>query len=1021
MFGSFLAEFYGVLRRHWQVCIAIVLLYCCLGLVSSLQAQAPLSLQYSDKPLSDAWYFFQNARYPEALELFDQYPKQSTANEHQAQAHYGAILAASRLFHKDIADRIWHFEQQYPSHILLLWAYAEVGLWYYQQKQFDQAIVYLSSVENSALDKSKYYEVQFKLAYARFSQKQFEDAERGFTKVKLSNSSFKDAAAYYCAYLLYRKGNYAAALTDLASLERSETYGKQVPAMRMLIYYQQRDFDALILAAESVSSEAKKNEDIPLFLGDAYYYKGQFATALEYYKVVLDSRTITKGASLYYRIGHTAFQESSYEMAIASLSNIASPQDSLYGPAMFLLGYSYIRLQDMTRAYAPLRAASSARFSDDSQKIQAVLLFSKLLVSKESYKEAIAYLLQLEGYNLPAMPKQKRDELLSEAYLRTNEYQTAIAYLEKQPSMSSRLRKTYQEVCLLRGVELFNAEQYALAIPLLQKSLKYPEVPEIKADAYFFLGESFSQLGKYKEALEAYASLDNIPTAPGIDAHSKAWYGRGYASYKLKSYADAAVYFEQYIEAHKQRTGSGFYSDAFTRLADSYFILRRYEAAYAAYKTAYKECTSERDYIAFQTGAVAYALNLTDEASGYFNRVLKEYSGSVYVPDALYQLAQIQLENSQYGQAIMLYSDLIKRFPSHTLVPYVLNKRALSYQNQKQHTYASEDYKRVLSQYPDHDQSESALIGLQECFVAMNQPEVFQTFIQSYKIAVGNNPKLESIEYEAIKSTYLQDKFDKVAGAVDRFALSYPMSAHLTELLYYKAEALYKTSNYDQALIAFDTLLSTERNPYLSRSLIRTGDLLFASNRVTSALQRYQRLAKVAESQKDRIQAFFGLAECYLALNMADSALYAAEQILGTSTITSALMVKAALVAGKASLQKKAYKQASDYFLQVVNAASDQQAAEAQYWLCWIEFNNGNHDRSLTLLYEFPARYGKYEVWLGKAFLLVAENFLAQKEYLQARATLQSVIDRSPVSSIVEEARGRLLAIPAVEQEVGSE
>lgn len=1021
MFGSFLVELYEVLLWLRQYRKTVAILFFGLAFIAKVHAQAPLTLQQSDKKLSDAWYYFQNARYPEALQLFDTYISSSTLDEHQAQAHYGAILAASRLFHQDVHQRLLFFEQQYPTHILLEWANAEIGLWYYQQKQYEQTINYLTKVENKAFDKEKEHEVRFKLAYAQFSQKQFDDAERGFNRVKLTTSPYREAATYYSAYLQYKKANYASALSDLATIERSETYGKQVPSMRLLIYYQQRDFDALIKTAESITADGKKMDDLPILLGDGYYYKGMFSKALEYYLLVLDSRTITRTSALMYRIGHTAFIQQSYEEAIKALSSIVSAQDSLYGQAMFLVGYSYLKLQDPTRALAPLRSATTARFADQSQKVQAILLFSKLLAGKESYKEAIAQLVLLENMMLSATQQQERDELLSEAYLRTNDYQTALGYIEKQPRMSDKLKRTYQEVCLLKGIELYNAEQYEGAISYLQKSLKFQEIPVLAGDAFFFLGECFSQLGKFIDALDAYTSMEKISNVSSVESYHKAWYGRGYASYKLKFYSDATTYFERYIAANKQVGIANFYSDAYTRLADSYFISKRYEQAYASYKVAFKESVSERDYILFQTGAVAYTLNQTEDAGNYFERVLKEYPGSVYIPDVLFQLAQIQLEYSQYGKAVQLYTDLSKRFPSHTLVPYSLNKRALSYQNQKQYTYASEDYKRILSQYPDHELTEAALIGLQECFVAMNQPEAFQEFAQTYKTTGGNNPKLESIEYESIRSTYLQDKYDKVPDAVDRFAKSYPTSTHLVELLYYKAEALYKSSKYEQALHAFDSLIRSGRNPYLSRSLIRSADILFVSGLVTTSLQRYQHLASVAESQKDRIQANFGLSECYLTLNMADSSLYAAEQILKTSNITSALIVKAALVAGKASLQKQAYTQASDYFLQVVNAASDQQAAEAQYWLCWIDYKIGKHERSLAQLYEYPARYGKYDLWLGKAFLLVADNFIAQKEYLQARATLQSVVERSPVVVIVSEAKERLSTLTQEEQEVAND
>ena len=48
-----------------------------------------------------------------------------------------------------------------------------------------------------------------------------------------------------------------------------------------------------------------------------------------------------------------------------------------------------------------------------------------------------------------------------------------------------------------------------------------------------------------------------------------------------------------------------------------------------------------------------------------------------------------------------------------------------------------------------------------------------------------------------------------------------------------------------------------------------------------------------------------------------------------------------------------------------------------------------------------------YTEWLDKGFLLVAENFIAMKEYFQAKATLQSIIDNSSNTQTVQSATDR--------------
>ena len=57
-----------------------------------------------------------------------------------------------------------------------------------------------------------------------------------------------------------------------------------------------------------------------------------------------------------------------------------------------------------------------------------------------------------------------------------------------------------------------------------------------------------------------------------------------------------------------------------------------------------------------------------------------------------------------------------------------------------------------------------------------------------------------------------------------------------------------------------------------------------------------------------------------------------------------------------------------------------------------------------------------YDEWLGKAFLLIADNYIALNELFQAKATINSVIEYSPVASIVEQAKLKLSDIEKLEQ-----
>ena len=87
--------------------------------------------------------------------------------------------------------------------------------------------------------------------------------------------------------------------------------------------------------------------------------------------------------------------------------------------------------------------------------------------------------------------------------------------------------------------------------------------------------------------------------------------------------------------------------------------------------------------------------------------------------------------------------------------------------------------------------------------------------------------------------------------------------------------------------------------------------------------------------------------------------------------------------------------------------SKDKNGAEAQYYIGLILYQQGDYKSSNEALYAIPEQYGMYTEWLDKGFLLVAENFIAQKEYFQAKATLQSIIDNSADPNTVQKATQR--------------
>ena len=120
---------------------------------------------------------------------------------------------------------------------------------------------------------------------------------------------------------------------------------------------------------------------------------------------------------------------------------------------------------------------------------------------------------------------------------------------------------------------------------------------------------------------------------------------------------------------------------------------------------------------------------------------------------------------------------------------------------------------------------------------------------------------------------------------------------------------------------------------------------------------------------------------------------------------------EATLFLGKAAMQQGKRYEAQAYFTQLVQSTTDSTAAEAQYLLAQLHYEAQAYHQSLAALFELNKRFPAYKTWTNQGYLLMANNYLALQEVLQAQATLQSIIDNAEDKALVATARQKLATL----------
>ena len=84
-------------------------------------------------------------------------------------------------------------------------------------------------------------------------------------------------------------------------------------------------------------------------------------------------------------------------------------------------------------------------------------------------------------------------------------------------------------------------------------------------------------------------------------------------------------------------------------------------------------------------------------------------------------------------------------------------------------------------------------------------------------------------------------------------------------------------------------------------------------------------------------------------------------------------------------------------------------AVEAKYMVAKILFEQQKYKASLDTCFKLKNRYSSYEYLIAKTFILIADNYYAQGNTFQAKATLESIVENyEGDKAVLDEAKTKL-------------
>jgi tetratricopeptide (TPR) repeat protein len=1003
----------------------------------AVHAQIPIATEGQQGLLKHCIEQFQQKHYVLAAQSAENYlttavlPTDNKAKETFTLAiqQINYIKAVSRLkagLSKSEAEIIAYIDQAINPTYRQRAAFA-LAQYYFAKNQLGDAITYyeLAGIDN--LSNAEIADSKFELAYSYFNESNFDKAKPLFASIKeMPDNKYYNAGNYYYGLLAFNDKNYEAALKSFNRIDQLDAYKEIVPYYQAEIYYFLGQHDKVLNLSDRYLRKKDKqfyHKEMQLLTAQTLFEQKKYKEALPYFEYYYDNSEQIRKEELY-EIAFTYYRLEKWAQAIQKFQPLSNAHDSLGQTSMYLLGDCYLKTGDKKGARNAFGICSEMNFNTGQQEA-ASFLYAKL--SYELGDESIA----TRKFNefIKTYPQSKfineSQFLLGNLLTKSKNYAEAFQILSEIKNKDNATWNAYQQVALSTAIELIQNKKYTDADSILTLSLQNPVSKPHEAIAYFWKGDiaykqqqyaaciadSKTFLDKVKGQEELVRKISTQATVQNANVNI------GYAALESENYEGAQ---QAFVSAREQSSGSdnGAISiDATIREADALFMQKQFDKALPLYNKAIAHTPEGNDYATYQKALILGLQEKDEDKIKLLHGLATKSPASSYKHDAEYELAVSYIEQDRFGEAIGLLSQLEeqKSIPDNLKAKSMM-KLAYAYQENEQTNLAIDQYKKYISTYPAAADRVAALDALRNLYINNGQPEQYAAFLKSEQIVAASDNELEQTFYEAAATEYGNSNWNKAIDGFSKYLGQYPNGAQVVKATYYRGDAYAQTQNYDKAMADLKVVLDAGWNEFTDAAAAKAGDIALQQKLYSDAITYYNKLLSASKENSYQQKAYQGLMVAQFETQDYPASVNSADALLALPDVNVNSINDALLYKAKGLQQAQKYDEAKGIYSIIDKKNVGVTSAEARYRIAEILLAQNDLNAAETQASYAAQNASGSEYWSVKSYILIADVLTAQKDYFNAKATLQSIVKNAKDKTIKEVATKKLEQVKALEK-----
>lgn len=888
--------------------------------------------------------------------------------------------------------------------------------YYFRKEQFSDAATLYESANIANLSNQEIADMKFHQGYSYFTLQQFAQAKPLLNTIRqLKDDPNYIDANYYYGFIAFRDRNYAEALQSFKVVENEPNYESVVPYYISQIYFVQGKKDEALKYAEAKIQQGKSQHydlELKQMLGHAYFEKKQYAKSLPYLEEYVSRSKKVRREDLY-ELSYAYYQANNWTKAIEGFKQLSGKEDSLSQHAMYLLGDSYLRTNQKANARNAFLFSSSNN-SNQTQREISRFNYAKLSYELGYQDEALKSLRTFLNDYPNSQYRDEATDLLVGALANTNNYRDALSLLESLQFPSANAKRLYPRILYGRATELINDGRLREADVLLDKALKDPNNASVLPFINFWKGEIAYRNNRVDEAIRFYhAYLDAGAPTNGEANEKNVKYNLGYTYYRKENYSVARSFFEP-IAKNVSLNSDPITQDAYIRTADAYYMAKSYAQAKTMYDNVIRFSWPAEDYATYQKAMIS-GISSSSEKIGLMNTLIRKFPSSPLVADANMEIAATYMAEERFREAIPYLNNIIKANGYASLKPQAYLKLGIANYNLNNSSEAIAQFKQLINTYPDAPESEVALENLRTIYVEQGRPTEYADVARQAGKPLSVSTE-DSLTYAAAEIQYENGNTATALTAFEQYLQRFATGTYAIDAHYNLGEIYQGRKDWPKALEHFEAVAGRAPNTYAERAVLGAARInFFELKNYTAAEKYFAQLKQLSANQETRLEAMRGLLRSQYQLQKWQEAVENAKELVALKGSSADDKALANMAIGKSAQIKGEYDVAINSFKAVVAVNKAALAAEARYEIAnsWFALSRWNDAEKAA--FEVVNKSGSYDFWVTKAYILLGDVYFRQKDYFNAKATFQSIVDNSLNAELKGEAQRKLDEVVAEE------